>query len=303
LTAEEVQKDVTELRNATHGMGTDEAKIIQVLSNRSTPQLLQIAQSFQQQFSKRLVDVIDKEVSGNFKLLCLALLKSEGELQAGLIKEAIVGDGTDESLLIETMVGKTNQQLAELSSAYSRLGGNLLQDIKGDTSGKFETFFTVLLNGRQQCAISAATDAEALYKAGEKKLGTDEKTFINIFCNRTEEHLKAVFVEYRKKYNKDISKVVESEFSGKLEDALLSIVNIINNRHHYLASLCNKALAGIGTYDKMLIRTIVQHRGPFTLPAMKQVYKELFGKSLVDAIKSDCSGDYKKLLVAICEKF
>lgn len=84
---------------------------------------------------------------------------------------------------------------------------------------------------------------------------------------------------------------------------LSKIVSIVENKAHYIASLFRKAIAGAGTNDALLIRTIVQHRGPYILPGVKAAYQKMFGKSLVDDIKGDCSGDYKRLLVAICDKF
>lgn len=43
-------------------------------------------------------------------------------------------------------------------------------------------------------------DAKALFKAGEKKLGTDEKTFIHIFSERSRAHLAAVDHQYQSVY-------------------------------------------------------------------------------------------------------
>lgn len=50
-------------------------------------------------------------------------------------------------------------------------------------------------------------DAKALYKAGEKKLGTDEKTFIRIFSERSRAHLATVDSVYHKMYGKSLKKV------------------------------------------------------------------------------------------------
>lgn len=50
-------------------------------------------------------------------------------------------------------------------------------------------------------------DAKALYKAGEKRLGTDEKTFIHIFSERSRAHLAAVSSAYHSFYDKKLEKV------------------------------------------------------------------------------------------------
>lgn len=80
------------LRDATHGIGTNEKKIIAVLSNRSSLQLNQISTAFYQQYNKSLSKVLDGEVSGNFKKLCLALVTLEVEYWVQLIRESVVFD-------------------------------------------------------------------------------------------------------------------------------------------------------------------------------------------------------------------
>ena len=50
-------------------------------------------------------------------------------------------------------------------------------------------------------------DVKALFKAGEKRLGTDEKTFIRIFSERSRAHLAAVNSAYHSMYGKPLTKV------------------------------------------------------------------------------------------------
>ena len=50
-------------------------------------------------------------------------------------------------------------------------------------------------------------DAKALYKAGERRLGTDEKTFIKIFTERSRPHLAAVSYAYHHTYGNSLKKV------------------------------------------------------------------------------------------------
>lgn len=53
----------------------------------------------------------------------------------------------------------------------------------------------------------AENDAKVLYKAGEKKLGTDEKTFVQIFSERSAAHLAAISSYYHSMYGHTLKKV------------------------------------------------------------------------------------------------
>ena len=53
----------------------------------------------------------------------------------------------------------------------------------------------------------AAKDSKALFKAGEKKLGTDEKTFIHIFSERSRAQLAAIISAYHDMYGNSLKKV------------------------------------------------------------------------------------------------
>lgn len=53
----------------------------------------------------------------------------------------------------------------------------------------------------------AEMDAKVLYKAGEKRLGTDEKTFVQIFSERSAAHLTAVDHYYNSMYGHSLKKV------------------------------------------------------------------------------------------------
>jgi len=67
--------------------------------------------------------------------------------------------------------------------------------------------------GREVDREMVVKDAKALYKAGEKKWGTDEKTFIHIFSERSAAHLAAIDSAYHDMYGNSLNKVNLLKFS------------------------------------------------------------------------------------------
>ena len=59
-----------------------------------------------------------------------------------------------------------------------------------------------------------------------------------------------------------------------------------------------KAMQGFGTDDKILIE-IASKRTHKQRMKIRQAYKILFGRDLMDDLKSDLSGDYKKTMLAL----
>lgn len=64
----------------------------------------------------------------------------------------------------------------------------------------------------------------------------------------------------------------------------------------YDVELLNKSLEGFGT-DEMLLTELVLNRPPEELRLLMEAYKTRYGRNLVDAVKSDLSGDLKRLFV------
>ena len=56
--------------------------------------------------------------------------------------------------------------------------------------------------------MAAENDAKALYKAGEKRLGTDEDAFIRILTGRSRAHVAAVNTAYNHLYGHSLEKVI-----------------------------------------------------------------------------------------------
>ncbi|KHJ79533.1 Annexin, partial [Oesophagostomum dentatum] len=214
------------------------------------------------------------------------------------------GLGTKESLLIEIMTSRTNQQIAEIRQAYKQLyHKELEEDIAGDTSGSFQRLLVSLcVGGRDESNYTDHTranqDAHKLYAAGERRLGTDESCFNQILASQNFSQLRLVFNEYEQITKHSIEKAIEAEFSDDAKDALLALIAVIRNRPAYFAKLLYDSMKGSGTRDKDLIRLVVT-RSECDMVDVRAAFETMFKKTLVSAIKSDCSGAYEDALVAL----
>uniref|UniRef100_A0A8C2ERQ1 Annexin n=1 Tax=Cyprinus carpio TaxID=7962 RepID=A0A8C2ERQ1_CYPCA len=298
-------RDVEVLRKAMKGFGTDENAIIELLGSRSNKQRVPLKAAYKTTYGKDLVSDLKSELRGNFEDLVLAMLKTPTHFDASELREAISGAGTDEACLIEILSSRSNAEIQEITKIYKAEYGKSLEDaISGDTSGHFRRLLVSLSQGnrdeRETVDISMAKqDAQKLYAAGEKKVGTDESQFNAILCARSKPHLRQVFHEYQQMCGKDIEKSICGEMSGNVESGMVAVVKCIKNTPAYFAERLHKSMQGAGTKDRTLIRIMVS-RSEVDMLDIRQEYLRLYGKSLYTAISGDTSGDYKKLLLKLC---
>lgn len=81
--------------------------------------------------------------------------------------------------------------------------------------------------------------------------------FNRVLCLRNYEQIKLIAQEYEKLTGHTLEKDIKREFSGDIEDGLLSLLRVAQNRPEFFARRLHKSMAGIGTNDKSLIRLVV----------------------------------------------
>uniref|UniRef100_A0A671RJI9 Annexin n=1 Tax=Sinocyclocheilus anshuiensis TaxID=1608454 RepID=A0A671RJI9_9TELE len=286
-------RDVEVLRKAMKGFGTDENAIIELLGTRSNKQRVPLKAAYKTTYGKDLVSDLKSEVKGDFEDLVLAMLKAPAHFDASELKEAISGAGTDEACLIEILSSRSNAEILEINKVYKAEYGKSLEDaISSDTSGHFRRLLVSL--NRYMFSV-----LQKLHAAGENKVGTDESQFNAILCARSKPHLRQVFHEYQQMCGKDIEKSICSEMSGNVESGMVAVVKCIKNTAAYFAERLHKAMQGVGTKDRTLIRIMVS-RSEVDMLDIRQEYLRQYGKSLYTAISGDTTGDYKKLLLKLC---
>ncbi|KAI9102120.1 hypothetical protein K1719_023630 [Acacia pycnantha] len=161
-----------------------------------------------------------------------------------------------------------------------------------------EDYLSVISKGPEFDQERVEKDAMNLYKAGEgKMLGTNEKTFIRIFSDRSRTHLAAIAKAYERNNGHSLEKALKKETSGYFERASSPFFDVL--LIHFCTSLSSrKAMKGLGTDDSRLIRVIVT-RTEIDMEQIKEAYLSRYEKPLANAVRSDTSGHYKDFLLSL----
>ncbi|KAG7198769.1 hypothetical protein KM043_001755 [Ampulex compressa] len=300
----DARADAEVLRKAMKGFGTDEKAIINVLANRSNLQRQEIEIQFKTLYGKDLIKDLKSELSGNFEKLVIALMTPLPQYYAKELHDAMAGIGTDECVLIEVLCTMSNHEIRVIKQAYEAMYGKSLEDdLISDTSGSFKRLMVSLCCANRDESFdvdpaAAMEDAKQLLQAGELRFGTDESTFNAILVQRNVPQLREIFLEYSNITGHSIEDAIENEFSGDIKKGLLAIVKCVKNRAGFFAEQLYKSMKGIGTDDRRLIRLVVV-RSEIDMGEIKEVFQQQYEESLEDFISGDCSGHYKKCLLAL----
>ena len=302
----DIDKDTEALRNAMKGAGTDEDTIIKILANRNNTQRQQLKAYYQQKFNRDLVFDLKSDLSGKFKDVVVGLFDDPYIYDAKALHQAMKGLGTDEDTCIEILCTRPNWYIKNIIQAYANLYGcDLIKDVKGDFSGNLEKLLVALLNcsrseNAQPNQQTIEQYAQQLIKGGIKRLGTDEKLFIDILTKCSTKEIQVLAQIYETLAGESLLKSIDKEFSGNLKKTLKTIIYANTTPSEYFASRVHEAVKGAGTKDKLLMRILIT-RDEVDMPQIKECYKKLYGKDMVQAVKDDTTGDYKKILVELCD--
>ena len=209
------------------------------------------------------------------------------------------GAGTNEDTLIEILATRPNYYINQIKERYKILYNKTLeQELSSELSGDLKKVMLTLASAnRSTNANPDITDCtnkvDQLYKAGEKRLGTDEKVFYDILTKASPEEIKMINKIYTQKYNHGLLKAIDKEFSGDLKKLLKSIISVSLNPAEYFATRVNYAIKGEGTKDTLLIRILVT-RDEIDMPQIKAEYRRLYNRDMVKDIEKDTSGDFKR---------
>ncbi|CAI5444503.1 unnamed protein product [Caenorhabditis angaria] len=283
-------------------------EIIRILCERNNSQVEKIVDLYQEIVGQNLRDVLNDKLSNeddDFKYFILALLDTKPYFEAKLLYKAMKGLGTDEDVIIEILVSRTNEEIYAIRGAYNNLyDQDLIADLKDDTSGDLRDFLVLVAEAKRDQSNNidiekAKKDAVKLHLAGIAYLfNTDEEVINEILVKQNFDQLRLVFKEYlaHKTFGQpyhEIETGIWDETSGYIQQALYDLIHVIRNKSHYFASLIKSGDI------KRIIRTIVS-RSEIDL---KEIV-EVFGGGKIefkDFIEKTTKGNLKYALITFLE--
>ncbi|XP_041352295.1 annexin A6-like isoform X2 [Gigantopelta aegis] len=296
--------DVEKLHAAMTGLGTDEEVIMLIVTSKSNEQRQQLRRKYYDKYKKHLLSDLKSELTGDYEKVIMALMLTPVEYDAHCLHVAVDGLGTNETALIELLTTRSSKELEAIKKEYkSTYKSSLDDDLKGDTSGGFKDMLLQLSQGKRDTgsnvnADEANADANRLCKDGGKTVKLNVEIFKEIILKKNPAQIKRTFEEYKKISKQDIYAAIKEAMSGDSEEGYLGLAKAMEDHILFFAEGLHTAFAGMGTNEERLIRIVVS-RSEVDLGDIKAKYKELYGKSLSDSVKDECSGDLGKTLLAL----
>jgi len=142
--------------------------------------------------------------------------------------------------------------------------------------------------------FDAETDAKVLYKA-MKGFGTDEDKIIGVVAFRSSQQLMQVEKKFQTMYGDNLSKWLEKELKGNLEKVVLG--RFFGPRG-YQAKVLRDAMAGAGT-DETALCDVICTKNKHEMEMVRRAYEALYKRNLIEDLQSECSGDFKRIMVAL----
>ncbi|XP_077528222.1 annexin A6-like [Haemaphysalis longicornis] len=284
----------------------------QILASQSYEQLRLVFQEYKNLAGRSVVQAIESEVTGNHRAAYLAIAKYLANIPyyfAEKLDSAIKARGAESSdkALVRIIVSRCEVDLAEIKEEYAKHFGMPLQDAIRNATLK------------PHAAFDAQADAQTLRTAMKGK-GSDKTAIMEVLCARSGYQRLAIVREYKQMFNRDLVANLKSELRGRFEDLMVTLLFPIEE---FLARELRAAIKGVGTDEDVLVEIlctrsnkdirdikesyakvfnqILTNQSYEQLRLVFQEYNNLTGRSVVQAIESEMTGNLRAAYLAIAK--
>ncbi|KAI1411441.1 Annexin [Hypoxylon sp. FL1857] len=220
------------------------------------------------------------------------------------------GDKTRRELLIESLMGRTNREIAQIKEAFSdkKYKDSLTLCMKTELKeDKFKRAVLMVLDEKRMDDVDeygrpvpvdrelVQDDVEALYKAVRSDKG-GETAMIQIVVSRSDNHLKEVLRLYEKVVGSNFARDALKKSGNLVGELLAHILNGIINKPVRDALLLHHALTASKKdhlrRELLISRLVRYHWDRHHMAAVKRAYRERYGEELSEAVKEGTSGEW-----------
>ncbi|KER23161.1 Annexin [Opisthorchis viverrini] len=244
------------------------------------------------------------------------------------LREAMKGMGTDENTIIDILGHRNTEQRLKIRDHYKTMyGKDLIEKLKGELTGNFERLVVMLLTD------GPTIKAKALYDA-MKGAGTKESVIIEILCTASNDEIAEIKQAYENlifnciaflcssidsSLEQDVSsdlsgcfkhfvtallqgkrdEVTDEQFERMKKEGVSSILDMAKVGQD-VADIYDAGVGKLGTDESVFIR-LLAGRSIWHLQAVSKAYEKTTGHSLMEAIDSETSGDFRDaLMLTLC---
>lgn len=214
-----------------------------------------------------------------------------------VLRKAMKGLGTDEQAILDILCYRTNDQRQEIAKHYkASYGRDLIKDLKSELKGDFEDIILGIMTPLP------LFDAQCLKKA-MAGLGTDERVLLEILCARSNAQIQLIKAAYKAAgLGDDLESDLESETSGDLKRLLVGLSTGARDESDDIdaerveadaQALFDAGEDQLGTdeseFQRILVAKSIRH-----IRAVLVAYAAIAGKTMVESISSEMSGDLEQ---------
>lgn len=293
------------------GMGCDEKAIIRVISGAqySNPwAMAQLVREYNSRLIRSLEDDIKSETRSGLETALLAVIRGPLANDVYILSKALDRLGTDEDALMDVLLNRSNADIRAIAAEYKRVKNrDLLVDVKADVDEALFRMYSMILSAAraEDAAPVLAHEIDQkiteLQRATEGMIGANAISVAQIFVSSNASQINAMADAYQRKYHRTLQDVIEKEFRGDMEDALLRMLTAGQNRAWSDAFRLREALTK--RKDRLFINRVVSlYWDPSRLEAAKDAYKKKYGITLAKEVKDLLKGDLEDVILALLKE-
>lgn len=304
-------RDATLVYTAAEGFGTDDEMMINVLCNRTKPQIELIDKEYRQLAKntkhKSLTDCVVSETSGNYGHFMKYLTQSRGVFLATQLKNAMDGIGCDKVVVNEIFCTSNSADIAELRKVFEQMTDSNLGDrLRSELGGEHEKLIIHLLqNGRPESPVDEALAEEQaktlqqMIKSGGTMMGglsnAAEESVSKYIASISPDQIQVVKTKWEKLFpsSDSLPKTIEKKFGGALEEAVLML---LKHPKQIFSKKLYDAMKGIGCNEEVLSRILGGNHKHICV-SVAQEFQEAYKNSLREEIRKETGGNFETALL------